>query len=308
MGAAVPSQAADDYLTTDFQVDLQPQPGLQIFYQPGVFLTPSSVKGTVLPQRYGVMITPIRGLDLFAYGQHLGLDVKRTNRYAFNMAGRDLGLRFAVLPEWRNPVGVDVGVVHEANYPNHIFRNGSDLLLTSPSDSCLYTFVLATRKVSPTLRLNAGVEWGQVRVGPQLGNAWSWSLGSEHALRPDLDLGLNLKQLYLQGQSTNEQLSARLRWKPIEALRVQLEGSLYTHGLRAQVPALVPYSTVSFSQSFESKAMAAVQLDLSYRFDWVKAAESAAPARPAAEAKPAPSAPDRAPASQGQGAPGVAPR
>lgn len=277
---AMPTRASEDWYTTDFQTDFQPPAGIGAFYDFSNILTPSDISGNILVQKYGIEAEPIPGVELFLAGQHLGFDAKRTNHYQFDFAGSDYGLKLTVLPERHNVLGLDVGVCQEQNFPNHVFKNGADLNLISPSDSAFYGFLLMSKQISPKWRVNAGVKWGNAYAGPVNGSSYNWSAGAEYQLAKNLSLQGNFKQTFLEGLNSNENLSLRLKYEPVTNLQLQLEGDYYTNGLLGQVPALELISDLTTANRFENRGVAAIGLSLKYRFNFSGNAGTTSPPPP----------------------------
>lgn len=277
--------ASDDWFTTDFQFDLQPPPGVFVMWDGTLGMATSNTTGRSLLNRVGVDVCPVRGVDLFALGHWLDFDMKRTNRYTFDVSGRTLGLRLQVLPENRNFVGITAGVMQEDNSLGRVYRNGVDIGLSAPSEASFYGFLLAGRQVSKRLRVQLGLQSGNVSVGPIKATQWEWSLGSEYWFDKRLSLAGNVKQITVTGLPTNDNLSLRLNYRPSPSTQFQFRTDYFTKGATGQMLVSDPLAQ-TLGTRFQGTPTLSFSLQAGVRFGFGRTVD-ARPSDGGCEMKPA---------------------
>lgn len=262
-----PAFADDDYYTTDFQYKLNTRTGINGFYDFSTAILGDGVSGSSTIQKYGFDVGVLDRLDIYFTSTSNAADLSRSNNYQFSFYSRAVGARFHILNENTDGFALTTGLSYETAYPGAVFKNGADLLISSPDSASMHGFLLMSKKVTDELRLNAGLKMGTAVTGPLRGLSYNWSLGAEYQFADDWSLQGNFKQIVLEGLPANNDLALRVNWTPTPNVRLQLHGDYYTRGLESQYPVLQPLIPNDAWQRFGTKPQAMIGLNASFTFE-----------------------------------------
>ncbi len=261
-----PAGAGEDFFSTDFLWRLENDPDIYTFYQLSNAVVGNGVSGSSSLQKFGVMAALPR-VDLFYVGLDSQTSLQRTNRYSFDFVGSSLGVRLHILEEKEgDPLGLVIGYQNEAYYPGAVFRNGTDLGITSPPEYSNYGFILGTKKVTDNLRVNAGVKLGTANVSFLNGYSRSYAAGLEYQVTDNFAIQGNYKLIELQGVPTNNNLGLRFKWDATDNVHISLNTDYYSKGLSGQYPVTYPLIPQDFFDRFGSKPQLTYGLQMGFTF------------------------------------------
>ena len=256
--------ASEDHLTTDFQEKQQPKPGVQVFYVLKSILPPSDVEGSSTLQKYGIDVAPSKYFEIYVVHQGFDNNLKRTNRFQYDLSGSNFGVRFHPLREEDHWLGLTLGANWENYSSSRIFRNGIDLGISNPDEHSNYYSVLLTKPIDEKLRLNAGAKFGTARVGNIKGHSNTYALGAAYDFTPKFGVQGNYKITDLEGLDKNHTFALNLKYRPNENIKLQLNADLHTNGVTGFYPVTEPLIPGSYRQRFGNKATGAIGFTASF--------------------------------------------